>query len=143
MARPIARALLSFGLVAIPVEIHSAIEDKTVRFHWLHVKCGSRVRNGFFCPVCQIPLEREDLVRGYEIEKGRYVPVTEAELEALEAEANRNIELREFIPMQKVDPVYFDRAYYLGQGGGDKPYRLLADAMEKKRPRPARRDGFS
>ena len=68
MARPIAHALLSFGLVAIPVEIHFAIMDKSVRFHWLHAKCGSRVRNRFFCPVCQIPVERQDLVRGYEIE---------------------------------------------------------------------------
>ena len=132
MARPIARAVLSFGLVAIPVEIHFAVMDKSVRFHWLHAKCGSRVRNRFFCPVCQIPVERQDLVRGYEIEKGRYVQVTEAELEALEAEANRNIELREFIPIDKVDPVYFEKPYYLGPDeGGEKPYRLLADAMEK------------
>jgi DNA end-binding protein Ku len=72
------------------------------------------------------------LVRGYEVAKGEYVQLTEAELESLEAEANSAIELKEFIPFQKVDPVYFEHAYYLAPDeGGEKPYRLLADAMEQ------------
>jgi DNA end-binding protein Ku len=71
-------------------------------------------------------------VRGYEIEKGRYVQVTEDELDALEAEANSNIELKEFIPIKKVDPVYFESTDYLAPDqGGEKAYRLLADAMER------------
>jgi DNA end-binding protein Ku len=71
-------------------------------------------------------------VRGYEIEKGRYMRVTDAELDELEAESNSSIDLREFIPIEKINPVYFERAYYLGaEEGGSKAYRLLADAMEK------------
>jgi DNA end-binding protein Ku len=90
------------------------------------------VRNRHLCPVCNVVVERADLVRGYEFEKGQYVQVTDAELDALEAEANSNIELKEFIPIEKIDPVYFEDAHYLTPDeGGDKAYRLLADAMEK------------
>jgi DNA end-binding protein Ku len=132
MPRPTARGVLSFGLVAIPVEIHTAIQDTRVSFNRLHAKCGSRVRNRHFCPVCNKVVERADLVRGYEFEKGQYVQVTDAELDALEAEANNNIELKEFIPIAKVDPIYFEDSHYLAPDeGGDKAYRLLADAMEK------------
>ena len=89
MARPISRGVLSFGLVSIPVELYSAIEDHNIRFHLLHKKCGSRVRNQLFCPVCKVVIERDETVRGYEVTKGQYVRVEDAELEALEAEANR------------------------------------------------------
>jgi DNA end-binding protein Ku len=88
MARPTARGVLSFGLVAIPVEIHTAIQDAHISFHLLHAKCGSRLRNRYLCPVCNKTVDRTDLVRGYEFEKGQYVQVTNAELDALEAEAN-------------------------------------------------------
>jgi DNA end-binding protein Ku len=132
MARPTARGVLSFGLVAIPVEIHTAIQDTHVSFNLLHAKCGSRLKNRYFRPVDNVVVERADLVRGYEFEKGQYVQVTDAELDALEAEANSNIELKEFIPIEKIDPVYFEDAHYLAPDeGGDKAYRLLADAMEK------------
>jgi DNA end-binding protein Ku len=106
MARPISRGVLSFGLVSIPVELYSAIEDHNIRFHLLHKKCGSRVRNQLFCPVCKVVIERDETVRGYEVSKGQYVRVEDAELEALEAEANSSIDMREFIPIEKVDPIY-------------------------------------
>jgi len=132
MARPISRCVLSFGLVSIPVELYSAIEDHNIRFHLLHKKCGSRVRNQLFCPVCKVVIERDETVRGYEVSKGQYVRVEDAELEALEAEANSSIDMREFIPIEKVDPIYFESSYYLAPDkGADKPYRLLADTMAK------------
>jgi DNA end-binding protein Ku len=82
--------------------------------------------------VCNVAVERDDLVRGYEFAKGQYVQLTEAELESLEAESSNNIELKEFIPLSRIDPVYFEGAYYLRAGeGGEKPYRLLVDAMVK------------
>jgi DNA end-binding protein Ku len=90
MARPISRGVLSFGLVSIPVELYSAIEDHNIRFHLLHKKCGSRVRNQIFCPVCKVVIERDETVRGYEVTKGQYVRVKDAELEALEAEAKQH-----------------------------------------------------
>ena len=88
MARAIGSGVLSFGLVSIPVEIHSAIEDHSIRFHLLHKKCGSRVRNQMICPVCNVVVERADLVRGFEVSKDNYVRITEAELDSLEAGAH-------------------------------------------------------
>src|SRR5215471_2586004 len=132
MARAIGSGVLSFGLVSIPVEIHSAIQDQGIHFHLLHKKCGSRVRNQFFCPVCNVVVERADLVRGFEISKDNYVRITEEELESLETEANSAIEFREFVPAEKIDPVYFESTYYLAPTkGAEKPYRLLAEILEK------------
>jgi DNA end-binding protein Ku len=129
---PLRTGLLSFGLVSILVQVHSATKDLHIAFHWLHAKCGSRIQNRYHCPVCNMTVERDDLVRGYEFAKGQYVRLTESELESLETESSNNIELKEFILLSKIDPVYFEGAYYLGAGeGGGKPYRLLVDAMVK------------
>jgi DNA end-binding protein Ku len=129
---PLRTGLLSFGLVSIPVQLHTATKDQRIAFNLLHAKCGSRIQNRYYCPVCNETVERDDQVRGYEFEKGQYVQLTEAELESLETESSNNIELKEFIPLSKIDPVYFESAYYLGAGeGGEKPYRLLVDAMAK------------
>jgi DNA end-binding protein Ku len=129
---PPGTGVLSFGLVAIPVRIHTATRSENVSFHLLDNKCGSRVRKRHFCPVCNVVVERADLVRGFQHAKDKYVPVSEDELENLEAEANRSIDLKQFIPLASVDPVYFENTNYLGADkGGEKPYRLLADAMAK------------
>src|SRR5215208_6331900 len=123
---------LSFGLVAIPVRLYSAIKDQRVHFNYLHDKCGSRIQNQTFCPTCKQVVERGDLVRGYEFAKNEYIRFTETELESLETEANKNIELKEFIPISAVDPVYFGGVYQLcPDKGGDKAYRLLTNAMIK------------
>jgi DNA end-binding protein Ku len=129
---PLRTGLLSFGLVSIPVQLHTATKDLHIAFNLLHAKCGSRVQNRYFCPVCDVVVDRDNQIRGYEFEKGQYVQLTEAELGSLETESSNNIELKEFIPLSKIDPVYFESAYYLGAGeGGEKPYRLLADALAK------------
>jgi DNA end-binding protein Ku len=129
---PLHTGLLTFGLVSIPVQLQSATKDLHIAFHLLHAKCGSRIQNRYYCPVCNVAVDRDDLVRGYEFAKRQYVQLTEAELESLETESSNNIELKEFIPLSKIDPVYFEGAYYLGAGeGGEKPYRLLVDAMVK------------
>jgi DNA end-binding protein Ku len=129
---PPGTGILSFGLVAIPVRIHTATKSENVSFHLLHNKCASRVRNQYHCPVCSVVVERDDLVRGFQRAKDHYVPITEEELDSLEAEANNNIDLKEFVPLASVDPVYFEKSHYLGPDkGGEKPYRLLADAMAK------------
>ena len=129
---PLRTGLLSFGLVSIPVQLYTATKDQHIAFHLLHDKCGSRVQNRYYCPVCDVTVERDDRVRGYELAKDEYVQFTDAELESLETESSNNIELKEFIPLSKIDPVYFENAYYVGAGeGGEKPYRLLADALAK------------
>jgi DNA end-binding protein Ku len=96
----------------------------------LHAKCGSRIKLQNFCPVDNEVVERSALVRGYEFAKDQYVRVTDDELKALEGEASKMIDILEFVPLAQVDPVYFEKTYYLGADkGGEKPYRLLADAM--------------
>ena len=112
--------ILSFGLVAIPVKIHTAIHDQSVSFNLLHSECGSRLRNRIFCPTCNQLVERQDLVRGFEYSKGEYARLTDDELETIEAEANKSIDLKEFVPILKIDPIYFESSYYLGPDeGGD------------------------
>jgi len=101
---PLRTGLLSFGLVSIPVQLHTATKDQRIAFHLLHAKCGSRVQNRYYCPVCNVTVERDDRVRGYEFAKDEYVQFTEAELESLETESSNNIELKEFIPLSKIDP---------------------------------------
>lgn len=89
------QGILSFGLVFIPVEIHSAIQDQGIHMHLLQKKCGSHVRNQMFCRLCKVVVERADLVRRFEVSKGKYVQVTEEELQSVEVEANNGIEFRE------------------------------------------------
>jgi DNA end-binding protein Ku len=128
--RSIGSGTISFGLVSIPVKLYPAASSQSVSFNLLHAKCGNRIRQQRFCPVCNEVVEREGLVRGYEFAKDQYVRISEEELEALEGEASQAIEISEFVPLVEVDPVYFEKSYYLGPDkGGEKPYRLLAEAM--------------
>jgi DNA end-binding protein Ku len=123
---------ISFGLVAIPVKLYTAASSGSVSFNLLHAKCGSRIKQQTFCPVCNEVVERNALVKGYEFQKDQYVRLTDEELKSLEGEASKVIDIAEFVPLASVDPIYFEKTYYLGPDkGGEKPYRLLADAMAK------------
>ena len=128
--RSIGSGAISFGLVSIPVKLYVATSSEAPSFNLLHAKCGNRIRQQRVCPVCNEVVEREGLVKGYEFAKDQYVRVTDEELKALEGEASEAIEISEFVPLAKVDPLYFERSYYLGPDkGGEKAYRLLADTM--------------
>jgi len=123
---------ISFGLVSIPVRLYTAASPAGVSFNQLHGVCGSRIKQQTFCPKCNKTVERSELVRGYEFAKDQYVQVKDDELKALEGEASKIIDIAEFVPLTEVDPIYFEKTYYLGPDkGGEKAYRLLSDAMEK------------
>jgi len=133
-ARAIGSGTISFGLVSIPIKIYPAAASEGVSFHILHAKCGTRIKLQQLCPTCNEVVDRSQQVRSYEFARDQYVRFTDQELKSLEGESSRIIELEEFVPTEKVDPVYFDRAYYLGPDkGGEKAYRLLADTMAKSR----------
>jgi DNA end-binding protein Ku len=131
--RSIASATVSFGLVSIPVRLFPAAQASAgLSFNLLHRKCGSRLKQQYVCPQDGEKVERDELVKGFEFAPGQYVTFTPEELQALEEVASHAIEIAEFVPLAEVDPVYFDRAYYLGpERGGAKAYRLLVEAMRR------------
>jgi DNA end-binding protein Ku len=123
---------ISFGLVSIPVRMYTAASSANVSFNLLHAKCGSRIKQQTFCPTDNEVVDRASLVRGYEFSKDQYVRVSDDELKVLEGESSKVIDIAEFVPLSSVDPIFFEKTYYLGPDkGGDKAYRLLADAMQK------------
>jgi DNA end-binding protein Ku len=131
-ARAIAAANVSFGLVSIPVKLFSAADSSSgISFNLLHAKCGSRVKQQYICPKeDNVVVPREEMRKGYEFSKDQYVLFTNEELKALEEESTQTIEVTEFVPVTAIDPIYFDKAYYLGPDkGGSKAYWLLAEAM--------------
>ncbi len=131
-ARSIASLSLSFGLVSIPVKLYSATESSGgISFNLLH-KCGSRVKQQYVCVKEGIPVERSDLVKGYEFDKDRYVMFEPGELKALEDASRHTIDIFSFVPLEAVDPIYYDKAYYLAPDKrGGKPYNLLMEAMRE------------
>ena len=131
-AHSIGSGTLSFGLVSIPVKMFTAASSENLSFNLLHEKCGGRIKQQQVCPTCNEVLDRASLVKGYEFAKEQYVRFTEDELKKLETDSSRMIEIAEFVPLEQVDPIYFEKTYYLGPDkGGDKAYRLLTDAMLK------------
>jgi len=131
-ARAMGTAAISFGLVTVPVRIYPAVRSSAgISFHMLHKKDGVRLKQQFICPKDEQVVPRSETVRGYEIAKDKYVIFTDEELKALDEKATNGIEIKEFVPEDSVDPVYFERTYYLGADkGGEKAYALLADAMQ-------------
>jgi DNA end-binding protein Ku len=132
-ARSIATLTISFGLVSIPVKLFSATEaSKAISFNLLHKACGSRLKQQYLCAKEEIPVAREEMVKGYEFAKDQYVMFTPEELKALEETGTHTADITEFVPIESIDPVYFDKAYYLGPDkGGNKPYALLAKALHE------------
>jgi DNA end-binding protein Ku len=132
-ARSIGSLTISFGMVSIPVKLYSATEaGRAISFNLLHKGCGSRLKQQYFCAKEEIPVPREDMVKGYEFAKDQYVMFTAEELKALEEAGTQSAEITEFLPLKSIDPVYFDKAYYLGPDkGGAKPYALLARALRE------------
>lgn len=131
-ARAIGSATISFGLVSVPVKLYSSSESSSsISFNWIHKDCGSRLKQQYLCAREGIPVEKDDMVKGYEFAKDQYVLFTPEELKALEAKSDNSIDIAEFVPAEQIDKSYLDKVYYLGPDkGGDKAYRLLSKAMQ-------------
>jgi DNA end-binding protein Ku len=131
-ARAISSGTISFGLVSIPIKVYSASQSKTVRFSMLHETDKARLKQQYICTGCSEKVDRGDTVRGYEYARGQYVVMTDDELTGLQQQSDQAIEIEEFIPIEKVDPIYFEKTNLLGPDkGGQKAYRLLSVAMNE------------
>jgi DNA end-binding protein Ku len=132
-ARSIASLTIAFGLVAIPVKLYSAtVASERLRFHLLHARDGSRLKQQYVCLQEQQVVGREEIVKGYEFAKDQYVMFTPQELQALEEAGSHSVEVAQFVPLAAVDPVYFERTYYLAPDqGGAKPFTLFVTALRE------------
>jgi DNA end-binding protein Ku len=132
-ARSIASLTIAFGLVAIPVKLYSAtVSSERLRFHMLHAKDGSRLKQQYVCAEEQRVVPRTEIVKGYEFAKDQYVMFTPEELKALEEVGTHSVDVAQFVPLAAVDPVYFDTTYYLAPDqGGTKPFTLFVTALRE------------
>lgn len=130
-ARSLASLTISFGLVSIPVKLYSATQARGgVSFNLIHASCGSRLRQQYVCIKEDVVVPREEMVKGYEFAKDQYVTFTPEELKELEEASTGTVEITEFVPDEKIDPIYYDKAYFLAPDkGGAKPYALLSRSM--------------
>src|SRR5215211_2374547 len=132
MPRAIWSGTISFGLVNVPVRMYSAIEEKDLHFNFLHEKDGSRIGYEKVCKKEGKPVPDDEIVKAFEFEKGEYVYMSDEDFEAASAERGKTIDIRAFVPYEEIDPIYFERTYYLGPGqDGEKVYTLLLKAMER------------
>jgi len=131
--RPLRNATITFGLVSIPVRFYTATKSEDIHFHLLHESCGTRVNRKWWCPYHEKIVSSDELIRGYEVGKNKYVTFTDEELDLLETDDNRALDIAEFVDLREIDPVFFEKAYFLGPApGGGKTYNLLSTAMKKQ-----------
>jgi DNA end-binding protein Ku len=132
MPRAIWSGAISFGLVNIPVKLYSAVSRKTVRFHQIDAESGQRIRQQRVNPESGDEVPYEQIVKGYEVSPDQYVTITPEELEALEPQKTRTIDIEEFVDLEQIDPIYYDHPYYLvPDKGAAKAYKLLLDALQE------------
>jgi DNA end-binding protein Ku len=134
MGRPVWRGSISFGLVNVPVKAHTAVRDHDIHFHQLEKKSGSRIRNRKIAEKSGQEVDDDDIEMGFEIAKGRYVTFDKDELKALKPASTKAIEVTDFVALDDIDPIYYERTYWLGPDGDQskQAYQLLLAAMEDR-----------
>ncbi|MHB8064418.1 MAG: non-homologous end joining protein Ku [Ruminiclostridium sp.] len=124
---------ISFGLVNIPVKMFTATEDKDIRFKYIHKDCHTPVKYKKMCPVCNKEVQPNEIIKGYEYEPGKYVILTDEDFESIETKGEKTVEIIDFVKLEEVDPIYFDKTYFLApQETGGKAYTLLREALSGK-----------
>lgn len=125
------KGTISFGLVNIPVKMHAATENKDIKLRQLHKECKSPVKYEKVCPICEKEVKNEDIVKAYEYAKNKFVILDEEELESLKKEQeDKAVEILDFVQLEDIDPIYFEKSYYLSPNeGGGKAYGLLRSAL--------------
>ena len=132
MAASTWKGFLSFGLISIPIRLSPAARTERISFNQLHKVCHTRLKQPLFCPTCNRMVERNEVEKGYEYQKDQYLLFTEEELENIEPESARTMEILEFVKIDEIDPLYFDASYYVApEDAGARAYHLLLEAMQK------------
>ncbi|WP_350345076.1 Ku protein [Proteinivorax tanatarense] len=126
------KGAVSFGLVNVPIKMFTATENKSVRFRNLHKECNTPIKYQRVCPNCDREVDNEEIVRGYEYQKGSFVVVEDEDLETIPNETTKSIDIMDFVNLKDIDPVFFDKTYYLApEETGKKAYNLLTNALSK------------
>lgn len=132
MASTVWKGYITFGLITIPVRLYAAARTERVSFNQIHEVCGSRIKQQTYCPHCERVVERSELVKGYEVEKERYVIVSDEEVKSVAPASSDNMEILEFVKAEGIDPIYFDASYFMvPEDAGKKAYHLLLQTMQK------------
>lgn len=132
MAATVWKGYITFGLITIPVRLFAAARTERVSFNQLHEVCGGRIKQQTFCPQCERIVERSELVKGYEVEKDRYVVVNDEDIKGVAPASSDNMEILEFVRAEGIDPIYFDASYFMvPEEAGKKAYHLLLETMRK------------
>lgn len=123
---------ISFGLVNIPIKLYTSSEATGIKFRQLHSKCHNPISYKKYCPSCNEDVTGDDIIRGYEYEKGRYVVIEDSDLDRIPDETTRTIDIIDFVNIEEIDPIFYDRTYYVApEESAVKPYTLLRESMEK------------
>jgi DNA end-binding protein Ku len=129
--RPIWKGAVSFGLVNIPVKMYAASEDKSVKFNYLHSKCNTPLKYKRTCPRCNQEVDWEEIVRGYEYQKDKFIALSDEDFESIPMDTTRTIDIMDFCRLEEIDPIYYEKSYYLGpEETGKKAYNLLVSALK-------------
>jgi DNA end-binding protein Ku len=131
MASSVWKGTLSFGLLAIPVKLYTAARSQRMNLHQLHKTCHTRLKQPLYCPQCNRQVERSEVVRGYEYEKGQYAVVSEEDIKKITPRSSTVMEIVAFVKQEQIDPIYFDASYFmLPDKDSEKPYALLLKTLE-------------
>jgi DNA end-binding protein Ku len=131
MASTVWKGYISFGLISVPIRLYVAAREHHISFNQLHSVCGTRIRQRLYCPHCERVVERDEIVKGYPVDKENYVQVTNEELRALEAQSSETMEIVQFVKLPDVDPLYFQTSYFsVAEDPGRRAYSLIRKGME-------------
>lgn len=122
---------ISFGLIYIPIQLKVATRDQQIRFNQLHNTCHERIQYKKVCSNCGEEVKGADIVKGYEYEKGEYVIFTDVDFEQLKSEKDKTIQIEQFVKLEEIDPIYYEKAYYVQPTGGEQAFSLLMKAMNE------------
>ena len=132
MATTVWKGYIAFGLVSIPIRLLAAVREERVGFHQIHEVCNSRIRQQLFCPTCDRVVERSEIAKGYEVSKDNYVLIEDAEVKKIAPPSSETMEIRQFVKLADIDPMYFDSSFYVvPEEAGRRAYQLLLTAMQQ------------